>query len=125
MFDSFWSRSIPAEQKIKEIEEGITHYETKVLENKEQIFNHMKAVLGKANERSVVSSVGGMQLVYNNFFEQYKTIVDKQRRRGGLEVKGKGKGKGIRWITSIDKDSVQCRYTSKTHQKPNTYEFCC
>jgi signal transduction histidine kinase len=107
VFDSFWSRSIPAEQKIKEIEEGITHYETKVLENKEQIFNHMKAVLGKANERSVVSSVGGMQLVYNNFFEQYKTIVDKQRRRGGLEVKGKGKGKGIRWITSIDKDSVQ------------------
>jgi two-component system, OmpR family, sensor histidine kinase VicK len=107
VFDSFWSRSIPAEQKIKEIEEGITHYETKVLENKQQIFNHMKAVLGKANERSVVSSVGGMQLVYNNFFEQYKAIVDKQRRRGGLEVKGKGKSKGIRWITSIDKDSVQ------------------
>src|ERR687887_518224 len=38
VFDSFWSRSIPAEQKIKEIEEGVVHYETKVLEDKDQIF---------------------------------------------------------------------------------------
>jgi signal transduction histidine kinase len=100
VFDSFWSRAIPAEQKIKEIEEGITHYETKVLENKEDIFNHIKSVLDKANERSVVSSLGGMQLVYNNFFEEYKKIIEKQRRtRGG--------GKGIRWITSIDKDGIE------------------
>ena len=101
VFDSFWSRAIPAEQKIKEIEEGIMHYETKVLENKEEIFNHIKSVLDKANERSVVSSIGGMQLVYNNFFEQYKAIIDEQRRRGPRQ------SKGIRWITSIDKDSVE------------------
>jgi phospho-acceptor domain-containing protein len=101
VFDNFWSRAIPAEQKIKEIEEGITHYETKVLENKEQIFNHMKSVIEKASERSVVSSIGGMQLVYNNFFEEYKAIVDKQRKGG------ERKGKGIRWITSIDKDGVE------------------
>src|SRR5919198_6500368 len=104
VFDSFWSRSIPAEQKIKEIEEGIMHYETKVLEDKEQIFNHIKSVLDKANERSVVSSIGGMQLVYNNFFEQYKAIIDKQRRRVG---EGERKSKGIRWITYIDKDGVE------------------
>jgi two-component system, OmpR family, sensor histidine kinase VicK len=103
VFDSFWSRSIPAEQKIKEIEEGIIHYETKVLENKEQIHNHMKSVIEKASERSVVSSVGGMQLVYNNFFEEYKKIIVDYKQRG----EGGRKGKGIRWITSIDKDSVE------------------
>ncbi|MFZ0328334.1 MAG: HAMP domain-containing sensor histidine kinase [Nitrososphaeraceae archaeon] len=102
VFDSFWNRAIPAEQKIKEIEEGIVHYETKVLEDKEQIFNHMKSIIEKASERSVVSSMGGMQLVYNNFFEEYKKIIDKQRGRGrGRE------GKGIRWITSIDKDNIE------------------
>jgi hypothetical protein len=101
VFDSFWSRAIPADQKIKEIEEGIVHYETKVLENKEQIFNHMRCVIEKSSERSVLSSIGGMKLVYNNFFEEYKKIVDKQRRRRGR------KGKGIRWITSIDKDSIE------------------
>jgi signal transduction histidine kinase len=100
VFDSFWTRSIPAEQKIKEIEEGIINYETKVLENKEQIFKHMKYVIEKASERSVVSSMGGMQLVYNNFFQEYKKIIDKQRG-------GRKKGKGIRWITFIDKDNIE------------------
>jgi two-component system sensor histidine kinase VicK len=104
VFDSFWGRAIPADQKIKEIEEGIVHYETKVLESKEQIFNHMKSVIEKASERSVLSSIGGMQLIYNNFFEEYKKIVDKQRRRMGREGK---EGKGIRWITYIDKDSIE------------------
>ena len=82
VFDSYWARSIPAEQKIKELEEGIIHYETKVLENKEEIFHHMESIIEKASERLVVSSIGGMQLVYNNFFEEYKRIVDgKQRNR--------------------------------------------
>ncbi|HEY7572298.1 MAG TPA: hypothetical protein VH796_13105 [Nitrososphaeraceae archaeon] len=35
----------------------------------------MKSVIQKSTERSVVSSIGGMQLVYNNFFEDYKSIV--------------------------------------------------
>ncbi|MFL6383301.1 MAG: hypothetical protein ACJ72S_18730 [Nitrososphaeraceae archaeon] len=61
----------------------------------------MKSVIEKASERSVVSSVGGMQLVYNNFFEEYKKIIDKQRGEG------RRKGKGIRWIISIDKYSVE------------------
>jgi two-component system, OmpR family, sensor histidine kinase VicK len=53
VFDSFWSRAIPAERRIREIEEGIAYYETKVLENKDQTFNHMRSVLKKSSERSV------------------------------------------------------------------------
>jgi len=37
-----------------------------------------------------------MQLVYNNFFDLYKKIIDKQR---------KGEGDGVRWITYVDKDN--------------------
>jgi signal transduction histidine kinase len=103
VFDSFWSRAIPAEDKIKEIEEGIIHYETKVIENKDEIFNHIKSVLDKANERSIVSSIGGMQLVYSNFFEEYKKIIGRQRKSGS----GRKGGKGIRWITSIDKYNIE------------------
>jgi phospho-acceptor domain-containing protein len=98
VFDSFWSRAIPAERRIREIEEGIVQYETEVLENKEQIFNHMKSVIERASERSVCSPIGGMQLVYNYFFDEYKKIIDRHRKRG--------EGNGVRWIISIDKDSI-------------------
>jgi signal transduction histidine kinase len=51
--------------------------------------------------------VGGMQLVYNNYFEEYKRIVaDKQRTTTAAGEKG-SVSKGIRWITSIEKDSVE------------------
>jgi two-component system sensor histidine kinase VicK len=99
VFDSYWSRAIPADQRVREIEEGIVRYETKVLENKDQIFNHMKSVLRKASERSVCSSIGGMQLIYKNFFDEYKRIADRNRGVGR-------EGKGIRWIITIDKDSI-------------------
>ena len=98
VFDSYWSRAIPSDQRVREIEEGIVRYETKVLENKDQIFNHMKSVLRKASERSICSSIGGMRLIYKNFFDEYKRIAEKHKMGG--------EGKGIRWITSIDKDSI-------------------
>src|SRR5919198_470458 len=98
MFDTLWSKAISAEQRIVQIEEGVEPVETKVLEDKEKIFSHMKSVLEKASERSVCSSIGAMQLVYNNFFDEYRKILDKYRRNR--------QGKGVRWITSIDKHSI-------------------
>jgi len=98
IFDLFWSKATPAEQRIMEIEEGVEVLETKVLEDKDKILNHMKPVIEDVTERSVCSSIGGMQLIYNKFFDEYKKISGKYRISG--------QGKGVRWITSIDKDSV-------------------
>ncbi|MGA8914144.1 MAG: HAMP domain-containing sensor histidine kinase [Nitrososphaeraceae archaeon] len=98
IFDSFWSKAIPVEQRIIEIEEGVEVLETKVLEDNDKILNHMKSVLEDAIERSVCSSIGGMQLIYNKFFDEYKKISGKYRISG--------QGKGVRWITFIDKDSI-------------------
>jgi sugar-specific transcriptional regulator TrmB len=96
IFDIFWYRAIPADQKIREIEEGIEHVETKVLENPDEIFNHVKHVIENASKRLLCSTSGGMQMVYDNFFDLYKKIIDKHR---------KGEGEGIRWITSVDKNN--------------------
>ena len=98
IFDLFWSKATSAEQRIMEIEEGVEVLETKVLEDKDKILNHMKPVLEDVTERSVCSSIGGMQLIYNKFFDEYKKISGKYRISG--------QGKGVRWITSIDKDSI-------------------
>ena len=47
---------------------------------------------------SIVSVSGGMQLIYNNFFDSYKEILDKYK---------KGQGNGIRWVMDIQKESVE------------------
>ena len=93
IFDTFWDKAIPADQKIKEIEEGIEPVKTKVLENQEEIYNHLFKVIKKSKERYICSSIGGMQMVYNNFLNLYKDIVEKQKR---------GEGDGIKWLTYID-----------------------
>ncbi|HYA83279.1 MAG TPA: hypothetical protein VEH06_07505 [Candidatus Bathyarchaeia archaeon] len=96
LFEIVWKMAIPAEQKIREIEDGIEPPETKVLEDPAEIFNHMKYVVENATKRLICSSSGGMHLAYNNFFDQYKKILDKHRR---------GEGEGIRWLTAIDKEN--------------------
>jgi two-component system, OmpR family, sensor histidine kinase VicK len=97
IFDTLWNMAIPAERKIREIEEGITHYESKVLENPDEIFKQIIHLGETSNELSIVSSFGGMQLIYNNFFDLYKKILDKYRR---------GEGRGIKWICSINEASI-------------------
>jgi hypothetical protein len=59
----------------------------------------MKSIADTADEQSTCCSIGGIQLVYNYFFDDYKKIVDRSRRKGK-------ESKGVRWITSIDKDMV-------------------
>lgn len=84
VFDIFWSNGRPAEQRVKEIEEGIvTRYETRVLENPQQINNHLQYIIENAAERSVCCSIGGMQLIYNNFFDLYEKILNMPGRGDG------------------------------------------
>ena len=46
IFDTLWNKAISAQQKIKEIEEGITegeeHYQTRFLENPNEVFEEIK-----------------------------------------------------------------------------------
>jgi two-component system sensor histidine kinase VicK len=97
IFDTLWSTAIPAEVKIREIEEGITHYESKVLESPDEIIKQIVYLAETSTGLSIVSSFGGMQLIYNNFFDLYKKILDKYK---------KGEGKGIKWICSINEENI-------------------
>jgi len=98
IFDTLWNKAMPAIRRIREIEEGIEPIGTRLLEDPYEIINHMKKVIGNASKRLICSSTGGMQLIiYNNFFDLYKRILEKSRN---------GEGEGIRWITTIDKDNI-------------------
>ena len=98
VFDSFWDRAIPAEQRIKEIEEGIIRYETKLIQEKDKIINEIVRINQSSNEFSVCVTGGGMQFVYNYLFEVTNKLLDRYK---------KGEHKGVRYITYIDKDNVK------------------
>ena len=86
LFDMIWKNAIPAEQKLQEIEKGIKPIVTKLLEDPDEIFNHMKCVIENASKRLLCSSSGAMQMVYDNFFDLCKRILDKHSEGGGKDV---------------------------------------
>ena len=100
MFENLWNKAIPAIEKIKEIEEGVEPIQTKILDNQEEIYKRFLDTIKKSKERYVCSSIGGMKIIYNNFFELYKDIIERQKR---------GEGSGIKWLTYIgnNKNSVE------------------
>lgn len=98
IFDNFWNRAIPAEDRIKEIEEGIVTAGIRLIENQDEIIFEIKRLNNRANMLSICSTFGGMQMGYNHLFDSYKNVIDKHRRGQSME--------GIRWIISIDKESI-------------------
>jgi two-component system sensor histidine kinase VicK len=93
-FDTLWSKAISAEQRVKEIEEGIEPIRTRLLENQDEIIREIKLLNNAANKLSTCTAIGGMQMSYNYLFDSYRTVVDKHR-------KGESK-EGLRWLTNID-----------------------
>ncbi len=97
IFDTLWSKSIPAEERIKQLMDGEVAPETKIVDSEDEIMKHFIHLSEVSSGLSVVSNHGGMQLTYNSFLELCKKVLEKQKR---------GKGDGIRWIMRIEKDSI-------------------
>ena len=97
MFETLWSKAIPSEQRIREIEEGVHHISIRILEDQDQIINEMRPFNYKQTRLSVCSGFDGMQMSYKYLFNSYVTILDKHQ---------KGEGEEIRLITNIDKESL-------------------
>ncbi|HSN95718.1 MAG TPA: HAMP domain-containing sensor histidine kinase [Nitrososphaeraceae archaeon] len=98
IFDTLWNVAIPAEQKIREIEEGKIIYETRIIENNpDEIVRQISRLAADSTELATCLTPGGMQYSYNYFFNIKKNLMDKQKR---------GEHKGIRYVTTIDKDNL-------------------
>ena len=80
------------EQKKEEI---IVKHEAKILENPDEIMKRIIHLVETSSQLLIVSSYGGMQLIYNNFLNHYKKLLDKYKRGESKE--------GIKWICNIEK----------------------
>jgi two-component system, OmpR family, sensor histidine kinase VicK len=98
VFESFWTRAIPAQQRIKEIEEGVIHYQTKIIDNPDEIIKEISKLTTDSNKLDTCLAPGGLQYSHSHFFDIKKKLLDKQK---------KGQHKGIRYITNIGKENIQ------------------
>ncbi|MGN6346855.1 MAG: ATP-binding protein [Candidatus Nitrosocosmicus sp.] len=97
-FETLWSKSIPAEQKIKEIEDGIEQIKTQVLQNPQDIFKATIEFYKRSNCIKSYFPVEGMNIINRDFVNSRQEILESYKQ---------GKHKGIRWITSLkDKKDV-------------------
>ncbi|MGC2571773.1 MAG: histidine kinase dimerization/phospho-acceptor domain-containing protein, partial [Candidatus Nitrosopolaris sp.] len=95
VFHTFWDKAIPAVQKIREIEEGIVHYDTRIINDSQQIIKEIHRLIADSNELYSCLTTGGIEYSYNHFFET-KKLLDRQK---------KGEHKGIKVITIIDESN--------------------
>lgn len=101
---------MPTEIENLNPEEGVkeltsTHVKSRILENAEEIGNDILLLAKTSNEISIVCSLGGMQIIFDNdkFFDTYKKLLDNYK---------KGEHNGIRWVTNIvgvklEKDDIE------------------
>jgi two-component system sensor histidine kinase VicK len=97
IFDALWNKAVPAEQKIKEIEEGVIRYETRIIENPDEVIKEISRLTASSNKLDTCLTSGGIQYSHKYFFDIKKKLLDKQRR---------GEHKGIRYVTNIDNDNL-------------------
>jgi two-component system sensor histidine kinase VicK len=97
-FETLWNKAIPAEERIKEIEEGVTHYQTRIIENPEEVIKEIGRLTASSNKLDTCLTSGGLQYSHNYFFDIKKKLLEKQRR---------GQHKGIRYITNIESSNLQ------------------
>jgi signal transduction histidine kinase len=94
IFDTLWNTTIPAEEKIREIEEGKIPYQTKLIQESDRIMREIIQINERSNEMCICATAGGIQFTYNYLFEVTNKLLEKYKR---------GEHKGIKYISNIDK----------------------
>jgi two-component system, OmpR family, sensor histidine kinase VicK len=98
IFDTLWNAAIPAQNKIREIEEGIVPYYTKVIDVPDSIIKEIIRINEFSNELSICASAGGIQFTFKYLFELTNKLLDRSK---------KGLHKGVRYLSNIDRDNVE------------------
>ena len=97
LFETLWSKTLPADQRIREIEKGVIRYETVIVDNPQEIIKEISNLIANSSELATCLTSGGMIYSHEHFFDVNKNLLDKQQ---------KGEHKGIRYITYINDQNM-------------------
>ena len=98
IFENLWNNGIDAEKQIKMIEQGTPPVDTRIIENPDEIADKIKTEILNSNEIIACYQPGHLELIYDNFFNLYKDVLDRQ---------SKGKHKGIKLIVTLDSNILE------------------
>src|SRR5215217_6870423 len=84
IYDTLWRSAISAEQKIKEIEEGVVRYETRIIENPDEVIREIGRLTASSNKLDTCLTSGGLQYSHNYFFDLKKKLIEKME--GGRRI---------------------------------------
>jgi two-component system, OmpR family, sensor histidine kinase VicK len=69
IFETLWNKSLHAEKRIKEIEEGSVHFETRIIDDSQEIVKEFGRLIVSSSEFYTCLTSGGMQYSYNHLFD--------------------------------------------------------
>jgi signal transduction histidine kinase len=102
-FEIIWDKAIPAEQRIREIEEGVKFTRTRLIEDPNEIFAESKKAIKEAAWFSACITVDAMKLMRNYYDNEVQTAACGIRKNSN---NGPDNNKGFRWITDFGKEDV-------------------
>ena len=93
IFDTLWSKAVLAEDRIREIEEGLIRPEIRAVKDPGEILKNTIRLVRRSKQYSVCSVSDGLLYADNYFFDTFKEVLGLHRN---------GKHAGIRWVTKIE-----------------------
>jgi signal transduction histidine kinase len=88
-----WSKAVVAEDRIREIEEGVTRTEIRAVKDPREILQDTIGLVRRSKQYSICSVSDGLLYAHSYSFDAFKEILDLHRG---------GKHAGIRWVTKIE-----------------------
>ena len=96
-FENLWIKAIHADQRIREIEEGIEPRITKIIDSQEDIISRARHVIETSDHLSVCSDLDYLKMIETFALDSIKKILQKKQN---------GKHKGVRWIGTVSKEDI-------------------
>jgi two-component system, OmpR family, sensor histidine kinase VicK len=97
VFENLWAVAIPAEIRFSELDEEKIQIATRILRDPYQILEETRRMASESRKYSVSSVSGGLLYARDHIPDKLKELVERKK---------KGKHEGVRWITNIDRGSM-------------------
>ncbi len=96
-FENLWIKAVHADQRIREIEEGIEPNITKIIDSPEDIISRARHVIETSDHLSVCSDLDYLKMIETFALDSIKKVLEKSQN---------GQHKGVRWIGTINKEDI-------------------